>query len=60
MFDLLSPIPTHEQSASTLMIQDDSRGGVAIKNLSMIVCNSEEEALNQLFEGDLNRTVSEH
>ncbi len=26
----------------------------------MIVCNSEEEALNQLFEGELNRTVSEH
>lgn len=26
----------------------------------MTVCNSEEEALNQLFEGDMNRTVSEH
>jgi kinesin family member 6/9 len=26
----------------------------------MIVCSSEEEALNQLFEGDMNRTVSEH
>ncbi|CDW82929.1 kinesin motor domain-containing protein [Stylonychia lemnae] len=60
MFDLLSPIPTHEQQASHLQIQDDSRGGVAIKNLSMIVCNQEEDALNQLFEGDMNRTVSEH
>ena len=60
MFDLLSPVPTHEQSAQALQIQEDSRGGVAIKNLCMVVCSSEEDALNQLFEGDLNRTVSEH
>jgi kinesin family protein 6/9 len=60
MFDLLSSVPTHEQQASTLQIQDDARGGVVIKNLHLAVCNNEEEALNQLFEGDLNRTVSEH
>lgn len=46
MFDLLSNIPTHEQQASHLQIQDDTRGGVAIKNLSMVVCNTEEDALN--------------
>lgn len=31
-----------------------------MKGLSMHVCNSEEDALNSLFEGELNRTVSEH
>ncbi len=49
MFDLLSPIPTHEQQSASLQIQDDSRGGVAIKGLSMLVCETEEDALNHLF-----------
>jgi kinesin family protein 6/9 len=60
MFDLLSPTPTFEQNASKLSIIDDGRGGVAIKGLSMVVCQNEEEALNQLFEGGMNRTVTEH
>ena len=60
MFDLLSSVPTSEQNAQTLQIQDDSKGGVVVKGLSLHVCDSEEEALNQLFEGELNRTVSEH
>jgi kinesin family protein 6/9 len=60
MFDLLSPIPTHEQSASSLKIEEDARGGVVIKNARMVVCNSEEDALNCLFEGELARTVAAH
>jgi hypothetical protein len=40
-----------------LQITDDQRGGVAIKGLTQIVCESEEEALNCLFEGELNRTI---
>lgn len=60
MFDLLSPIPTHEQSSSTLQIQEDARGGVVIKNARLVVCDSEEEALNCLFEGELSRTVAAH
>jgi kinesin family protein 6/9 len=61
MFDLLSPIPTHEQSASTLRIEEDGKtGSVVIKNATMIVCDTEEDALNCLFEGELSRTVSSH
>lgn len=36
------------------------RGGVAVKNMSMHVCESEEDALNQLFEGEINRTYAAH
>lgn len=60
MFDLLSPIPTHEQSASTLKIEEDARGGVVIKNARMVICDTEEDALNCLFEGELVRTVAAH
>jgi kinesin family protein 6/9 len=60
MFDLLSPVPTHEQSSTTLKIEEDARGGVVVKGATMVVCDSEEEALNCLFEGELARTVSAH
>lgn len=43
-----------------LSITDDQRGGVAIKGLTQTVCDSEEEALNCLFEGELNRTIRQH
>ena len=36
------------------------KGGVAVKNLSMHVCNSEEDALNWLFEGEINRKYAAH
>lgn len=60
MFDLLSPTPTHEQSGSDITIQDDSKGGIHVKGLSTHICTNEEEALNHLFEGETNRTISEH
>lgn len=59
MFDLLSPIPTHEQSGN-ISIAEDAEGNVKVKGLSMHVCQNEEEALNFLFEGETNRTVSHH
>ena len=59
MFDLLSTVPTHEQSGG-IMIQDDPRGGIHVKGLSMHIVNNEEEALNLLFEGETNRTISGH
>ena len=40
-----------------LQITDDQRGGVAIKGLTQQVCDTEEEALNCLFEGELSRTI---
>lgn len=59
MFDLLSDVPTHEQSGN-ISIQEDPNGQIRMKGLSMQVCPNEEEALNMLFEGDTNRTISEH
>lgn len=59
MFDLLSDIPTHEQSGN-ITILEDPNGQIQLKNLSMNQCNIEEDALNYLFEGDTNRTVSQH
>jgi len=60
MFDLLAPIPTYEQSGSGIAIQDDAKGEIHVKGLSMNVCANEEEALRYLFEGETQRTVSEH
>jgi kinesin family protein 6/9 len=48
------------QSDQNLQITDDSRGGVLIKGLQQYVCDSEEDALNCLFEGELNRTFRQH
>ena len=43
-----------------LQILDDQRGGVAVRGLSQHVCENEEDALNCLFEGELNRTFRQH
>eukprot|EP00743_Colponemidia_sp_Colp-15_P002044 GILK01002218.1.p1 GENE.GILK01002218.1~~GILK01002218.1.p1 ORF type:complete len:798 (-),score=158.56 GILK01002218.1:119-2200(-) len=59
MYDLLSAIPPGE-ATEELLIQDDHKGGVHVKGLSMPVANNEEEALNMFFEGETNRTISEH
>mmetsp|Transcript_23266 Transcript_23266/g.17687 ORF Transcript_23266/g.17687 Transcript_23266/m.17687 type:complete len:240 (-) Transcript_23266:1034-1753(-) len=60
VFDLLSPVPTHSQSPMNVQIQEDSKGVVTVKGISQILCGSEEDALNALFSGDLQKTVSEH
>jgi len=60
MFDLLSTTPTAEQSGAAISIQDDAKGEIHVKGLSQNVCQNEEEALNYLFEGESNRTVSAH
>ena len=59
MFDLLSPTPTHEQSGN-ISIVEDAAGNITLKGLSLHACKNEEEALNYLFEGETNRTVSVH
>ena len=46
MVDLLAPPENIGVQAKQLSIQDDSRGGVAVKNLSLHVCDTEEDALN--------------
>ena len=60
MFDLLSPIPTHEQNASTLQIRETPNGQTFLAGATMIRCDTEEDALNCLFEGELARTVASH
>lgn len=60
MFDLISDVPTSEQQGNAISIQDDAKGEVHVKGLSLNVCRNEEDALNYLFEGETNRTVSAH
>ncbi len=36
------------------------KGGIHVKGLTQHICSNEEEALNHLFEGETNRTISEH
>lgn len=43
-----------------LQIVEDSKGGVLVRGLTQHICNSEEDALNCLFEGELNRTFRNH
>ena len=59
IFDLLSPIPANEQKGE-INFQEDSKGNVVVKGLTKHPVANEEEAFNLLFEGESNRTVSEH
>lgn len=59
IYDLLSQTPPSEQTGS-IMIQDDPKYGITLRGLSQVMVNTEEEALNQLFEGETNRTIAEH
>lgn len=60
MFDMLSPVPTFEQTGTDITIQDDAKGEVHVKGLTTINCKNEEEALNCLFEGEQNRATSDN
>ena len=60
MFDLISSVPTAEQQGTAISIQDDAKGEIHVKGLTLNVCKNEEEALNFLFEGESNRTISAH
>lgn len=52
-------MPTHEQK-NDISLQEDNKGVLIVKGLSKIAVSNEEEALNNLFEGEANRTISEH
>jgi kinesin family member 6/9 len=60
LFDMLSGCPPHEQTGTDIHVQDDNKGEVHLKGLTMVHCKSEEEALNALFEGEQNRTVADN
>jgi kinesin family protein 6/9 len=59
IYDLLSATPPSEQLGN-INIQDDPKYGITVKGLTLVHCESEEEALNQVFEGESTRTVAEH
>lgn len=59
IYDLLADVPPSEQTGN-IMIQDDPKYGIIVKGLSLVTCMNEEEALNQLFEGETSRTIAEH
>jgi kinesin family protein 6/9 len=63
MFDLLAPIINPHYNPATapeLLVQEDSNGLVNIKNLVKPQVISEEQTLNFLFQGELNRSVARH
>ena len=62
MCDLLRALNSqseYQQHQQQLSIGEDS-GLVYVKGLSYRIANSEEEALNLLFEGETNRTIGQH
>ncbi|GFH05643.1 kinesin-like protein [Haematococcus lacustris] len=56
-FDLLDP--EREIKAMEDLPREDEEGRVSFRNLTIHRANNEEEALNLLFLGDTNRTISE-
>ncbi|KAG4107703.1 kinesin-domain-containing protein [Neocallimastix lanati (nom. inval.)] len=60
MYDLLSSLNDDDTYHGALKIIDENIGPSLVKNLSLQIANTEEEALNLLFEGETNRSISEH
>ncbi|XP_073692697.1 kinesin-like protein KIF9 [Garra rufa] len=61
MVDLLSSLKKGKCSNSgVLTVVEETGGGVSVKGLSLHLVHNEEEALNLLFEGEMNRIIGEH
>ncbi|KAJ3093130.1 Kinesin-like protein kif9 [Quaeritorhiza haematococci] len=61
MIDLLSSLPDNKTGDETpLNIVEEKSGVTSVKGLQVMIANNEEEALNLLFEGETNRSISEH
>jgi len=60
MIDLLASLNDDESCTGALKVVDENIGPSLVKNLSLQIANTEEEALNLLFEGETNRSISEH
>ena len=61
MYDLLAMMPHsyNAANASPMAIVEDS-SGVYVKGMSCHLAQSEEDALNILFEGETNRAIAAH
>ncbi|XP_067294610.1 kinesin-like protein KIF9 isoform X2 [Pseudorasbora parva] len=61
MVDLLSSLKHGKGSHNrVLTVVEEAGGGVSVKGLSLHLVHNEEEALNLLFEGEMNRIIGEH
>ena len=60
MFDLLPENGNFVGERANIEFQEDNKGNVIIKGLSKHKVTNEEECFNLLFEGESNRTISEH
>jgi kinesin family protein 6/9 len=59
MVDLLSTLSDNSQG-DNLTVVEEKNGATHVKGLTVKIANSEEEALNLLFEGETNRAIAEH
>ena len=60
MFDLLPDDGNVMKQRPDITFQEDSKGNLTVKGLTKHKVTNEEEALNLLFEGESNRTISQH
>ena len=60
MFDLLPEDGKFIGERANIEFQEDNKGNVSVKGLSKHKVTNEEECFNLLFEGESNRTISEH
>ena len=60
MFDLLPENGNFIGERANIEFQEDSKGNVNVKGLTKHKVTNEEECFNLLFEGESNRTISEH
>ena len=60
MFDLLQEDGKFIGERANIEFQEDNKGNVSVKGLSKHKVTNEEECFNLLFEGESNRTISEH
>ena len=60
MFDLLPDDGNVMKQRPDITFQEDAKGNLTVKGLSKHKVTNEEEALNLLFEGESNRTITQH
>jgi hypothetical protein len=60
MVDLLAAGALKSGETVGLNVIEDKSGNSVVRGLAIHIANSEEEALNYLFEGETNRSISEH
>jgi kinesin family protein 6/9 len=62
MVDLLvgGALKSSGDNVPGLNVVEDKSGNSVVRGLAIHIANSEEEALNYLFEGETNRSISEH